>query len=58
MKVLVTYNLGKGGVSKTDEFLEKFQKGGGTVVNFWPPCGNSPTVQNVYILVQFVSKID
>ena len=29
-----------------------------TVVNFWPPCGNSPTVQNAYILVQFVSKID
>ena len=33
-------------------------EGGGTVGNFWPPCGNSPTVQNVYILVQFVSKID
>ena len=32
--------------------------GGGTVVNFWPPCGNSPTVQNVFILVQFLSKID
>ena len=29
-----------------------------TVGNFWPPCGNSPTVQNAYILVQFVSKID
>ena len=29
-----------------------------TVGNFWPPCGNGPTVQNVYILVQFVSKID
>ena len=33
MKVLVTYNLGKGGVSKTDEFLEKFQKGGGVISN-------------------------
>ena len=31
---------------------------GGTVGNFWPPCGNSSSVQNVYILVQFVSKID
>ena len=29
-----------------------------TVGNFWHPCGNSPTVQNVYVLVQFVSKID
>ena len=28
------------------------------MVNFWPPCGNSPAVQNVFILVQFVSKID
>ena len=29
-----------------------------TVWNFWPPCGNRPTGQNVCILVQFVSKID
>ena len=24
-----THHLGKGGISKSDEFLEKFQKGGG-----------------------------
>ena len=40
------------------EFALGSGKGGGTVVNFWPTCGNSPTVQNAYILVQFVSKID
>ena len=47
------------GVLKKRTYLPEFGGGGGgTVVNFWPPCGNSPTVQNVYILVQFVSKID
>ena len=33
----------------------KNAKGGG---DFWPPCGNSSTVQKLHILVQFVSKID